>query len=127
MLTVASKDPAGLWVWILHTDCLRVFVSKHTSMALSLTLALATFCVAYLYPLYATYKVLTASSRGGSTVNAYHWYTASASQAEDGVPVQERPTEVAELESLCMYWAVMAVVRVVEALGEWLWRWCVFF
>ncbi|KAI3623379.1 hypothetical protein CBS14141_004162 [Malassezia furfur] len=92
-------------------------------MPLSLTLSLATLCIAYLYPLYATYKVLTAVQRNGSTVNAYSWYGAAKQKQEQDASAPDRPTELAELETLGMYWAVMAVVRVAEAWAEWSWRW----
>lgn len=94
-------------------------------MPLSLTLSLATLCIAYLYPLYATYKVLTAVQRNGSTVNAYSWYGPAKQKQEQDASAPDRPTELAELETLGMYWAVMAVVRVAEAWIEWSWRWYV--
>ena len=91
----------------------------------SLTLSLATVCVAYVYPMYATYKVLTAASRNGSTLNAYKWH-AQSGKGKRG-QAQEKPTELAELETLAMYWCVIAIVRVAEAWGEWSWKWCVSF
>lgn len=94
-------------------------------MGYSLVLVFASVCAEYLYPTYATYKVLTAASRKGSTLHAYNWHASSNEKQEPHAEGSEKPTELAELESLCMYWAVIAVMRVVETFGEWSWKWYV--
>lgn len=87
---------------------------------MALVLTLPTACVSYLYPLYATYKVLTATERSGSSANTYAWYSTKKRERADSA---DAPTELATLESLCMYWCILAVVRIAEMLGGWSWRW----
>ncbi|WFD44763.1 hypothetical protein MPSI1_003434 [Malassezia psittaci] len=94
-------------------------------MAFSLTLNITTLAAGYVYPLYATYKALSASSRASSTVNQYNWYTAKPKS--NNADANDKPTELAELEALCMYWAVMGTVRIAEAWAEWTWRWIPFY
>ncbi|WFD25053.1 hypothetical protein MNAN1_000015 [Malassezia nana] len=77
---------------------------------MSLILALGTTAVAYVYPLYATYKVLASVS-----------HRARPSGQDDGT--DEQPTELSELETWTMYWCVMALFWLVDAWLGWTFRW----
>ncbi|WFD29870.1 hypothetical protein MSPP1_000884 [Malassezia sp. CBS 17886] len=89
--------------------------------------ALACTTIIYVYPLYATYKVLTAASRAGSTPSHFRWYASPRSSAHRRADNQEDArvprTELAELEYWCMYWSIIAVMRLLEAWLEWAWNW----
>lgn len=79
---------------------------------MSLILALGTTVVAYVYPLYATYKVLASTS-----------HQTRPSGPDDGTG--EQPTELSELETWTMYWCVMALFWLVDAWIGWTFRWYV--
>ncbi|PKI83120.1 hypothetical protein MVES_002733 [Malassezia vespertilionis] len=92
----------------------------------SLTLAVCTVAVAYMYPLYATFKVLTSPSRPGSTSKAFYWHKQSSdkSQAPES---DEHPTELSQLEQWSMYWCILASFRILEIFLGWAWQWVPFY
>jgi len=77
-----------------------------------------TTCVAYLYPLYASYKALSATSRRGSTPGAYQWH-AGAGKEE----AQAAATELSELETWTMYWCVVSLFWLADAWIGWMFQW----
>lgn len=78
----------------------------------SLTLALGTTAVAYVYPLYATYKALVGTAH----------IAIPAAQNEGPV---EKPTELSELETWTMYWCVVSLFWAIDTWLGWTFRWCV--
>lgn len=77
-----------------------------------------TTCVAYLYPLYASYKVLSATTRRDSTPGAYQWHAGS-----DKEEAEAAATELSELETWTMYWCVVSLFWLVDAWVGWLFQW----
>lgn len=94
--------------------------SASTIMSTKLLLVAATSAVGYLYPLYATYKVLTAASRVSSSPATPRW-----GLHRDAIQAGAS-TELADLEAWCMYWSVMAVLRLFETWAEWICNWYVY-
>lgn len=77
-----------------------------------------TTCVAYLYPLYASYKALSATTRRGSTPSAYQWHDGT-----DNEEAQAAATELSELETWTMYWCVVSLFWLVDAWVGWMFQW----
>ena len=78
----------------------------------SIVLALGTTAVAYVYPLYATYKALVSTSN----------MVLPAGQDDQQT---EKPTELSELETWTMYWCVVSLFWAIDTWLGWAFRWCV--
>lgn len=95
---------------------------KHNDVVdMSWTVSLGISGVAYLYPVYATYKALTAATRGGTTPVAYAWKEGVGASTK----AKEPPTHLSELETWTMYWCVMGIMWLYNLWIEWLLRWYV--
>lgn len=84
--------------------------------------------VVYLYPLYASFKALTTTSRRGSTPGAYRWHNSSSRHylsEEEAAETEAAATELSELENWTMYWCVISVFWIFDRWLEWAFRWCV--
>ncbi|KOS13105.1 hypothetical protein Malapachy_1449 [Malassezia pachydermatis] len=90
---------------------------------MSWTVSLGISGVAYLYPVYATYKALTAATRGGTTPVAYAWKEGVGASTK----AKEPPTHLSELETWTMYWCVMGIMWLYNLWIEWLLRWLPFY
>lgn len=93
-------------------------------LLLRLPVVAATSVAAYVYPLYASYKAITAPARPGSTAAAYSWRVPRA-PAAPAPPAAKTPTELAQLETWLMYWSVIALVQTAETFFGWSWSWYV--
>lgn len=81
---------------------------------MSLILSLGTTAVTYVYPFYATYKALMATSH------------MAIPTAQNEKPV-EKPTELSELETWTMYWCVISLFWAIDTWLGWTFRWYVIF
>ena len=93
----------------------------------SLSISLGMMGVAYLYPLYASFKALTATSRRGSTPGAYRWHSSSSRHhlsEEEAAETEAAATELSELENWTMYWCIISVFWIFDRWLEWAFRWC---
>lgn len=102
-------------------------------LLLHLPLTATASAAGYVYPLYASYKAITAPTRPASTAGQYTWRipraasSGPASARDDAAPVSGAAarTEMAEIETWLMYWSVLAVVQTLETFFGWSWSWYV--
>ncbi|PWN48548.1 hypothetical protein IE53DRAFT_389239 [Violaceomyces palustris] len=83
-----------------------------------------------LYPLYASYKAITAQSRKSSTVSDYSWNLNDRQDARDQDPSSKSDsttTELAEMETWLIYWSIFACINLAESYFGWSWRWVPFY
>lgn len=71
------------------------------------------------YPLYASYKAVTAPTRSHSTISNYNPYNSNYNNDL----TQQQETEMAHVETWIMYWSVIGCLRVIETFAEWSWSW----
>ena len=96
--------------------------------SMSLLVRFATSVAMFGYPMYASCKVLSASSRAGTSVAEYRWMPPSRGSRRRGSGAAqwgEPRTELAELETWVMYWSVVAAIVLLESWLGWAWMWCV--
>ncbi|KDN37272.1 hypothetical protein K437DRAFT_259843 [Tilletiaria anomala UBC 951] len=97
---------------------------------LSLPILVLNSAATFVYPLYASYKAITSTTRPGSTVSVYSWgarHDTSVAAAGANASSSGGGTELAELETWLMYWSVIACIQTVEAFLEWSWSWIPFY
>lgn len=85
-----------------------------------LPLLIVSQSVTVVYPLYSSYKAVTAPSRSHSTLSNYNPYN---NNNYNNDPNAQHETEMAQVETWIMYWSVIGCMRIVESLAEWSWSW----
>ncbi|SPO41663.1 uncharacterized protein PSFLO_07145 [Pseudozyma flocculosa] len=83
-----------------------------------------------LYPLYASYKAVTAQSRRTSSVSSYNWSVRGPDVPPPSIDTADdagNGTELAEMEHWLIYWSVFACLALAEGTFGWTWRWLPFY